>query len=168
MNTEQIVGLTVTLLVMCIGLAGSILPAIPSTPVVLLAAVGHKLYFGPAGGGWIVLTLLALFTVLSLVLDYVTTVYGARKFGATRMGAVGAVVGVLVGMFFSLPGILLGPFVGALAFEMAGGRDFRDSSRAGIGATIGMLAGSLGRVAFCLAMMALWTVNVVYRTLNLA
>ncbi len=166
MSVEQIVGLVLALLIMGVGLAGSILPAIPSTPLVLIAAIAHKIYFGHTGAGWIVLTILILITLVSLVMDYLSTVYGAKQLGATRWGSWGAIIGVIVGMFFSLPGLLIGPFLGALAFEMVGGRNFKASSKAGVGATLGLLAGSLGRIACCLAMMGLFTVNVVYRSLS--
>lgn len=164
MSTEQVLGLSIALVVMFIGLAGSILPGIPSTPVVLVAAVGHKLYFGATGPDWWVILILAVITALSLLMDYVTTVYGTKKMGATWRGAVGAVVGALIGMFFSVPGLILGPFLGAMAFEMAGGRDAKESSRAGVGAMIGLLAGAIGKVACCVAMMAVFSVNVIYRS----
>ena len=165
MTTAQIIGLILALLLMCLGVAGSILPGLPSTPLVLIAAVGHKLYFGPAGAAWWVLVILAAFTALSLVMDYVATVYGAKRLGATWRGAVGAIVGGLIGLFFSLPGILLGPFIGAFLFEMAGGREWRDASKAGVGATLGLLAGALGKLACCVAMMVLFTVNIILRSL---
>ena len=166
MSTEQIVGLALALLVMCIGLAGSILPGLPSTPLVLLAAIGHKLYFGETGVGWIVMLVLVLVTVLSLAVDYVASVYGAKRLGATWRGATGAIVGGLIGIFFNLPGILLGPFIGATAFELAGGRTFKDSSRAGVGATLGLLAGAIGKLFCCLAMMGLFSADVIYRSLR--
>jgi uncharacterized protein YqgC (DUF456 family) len=166
MGAEQIIGLILALLVMVVGLAGSIVPVIPSTPLVLLAAVGHKIYFGPTGVGWVTMLLLGLLTIFSLVVDYVASIYGAKRLGATTRGAWGAVIGALVGLFFSLPGVLLGPFVGAFAFELAGGRHVKESSLAGLGATLGFLAGVLGRVVFCLAMMITFTVNVLYRSFN--
>jgi len=166
MTTEQIIGLILALLVMCVGLAGSILPGLPSTPLVLIGAIGHKLYFGPTGAAWWVLVVLAAMTVVSLVMDYLASVYGAKKLGATWRGAVGAIVGGLIGLFFNLPGILLGPFVGAFLFEMAGGREWKAASRAGVGATLGLLAGAIGKLACCVAMMALFMVNVIYRSLN--
>ncbi len=166
MSTEQIVGLALALLVMCLGLAGSILPGLPSTPLVLLAAIGHKLYFGETGVGWIVMLVLVLVTVLSLAMDYVASVYGAKRLGATWRGATGAIVGGLIGIFFNLPGILLGPFIGAMAFELAGGRNFKDSSRAGVGATLGLLAGAIGKLLCCLAMMGLFAADVIYRSLR--
>ena len=81
MNVEQVIGLSIALIIMFLGLAGSILPGLPSTPLVMAAAVGHKLYFGPTGPAWWVLLILGLITALSLVMDYLTTVYGAKKVG---------------------------------------------------------------------------------------
>jgi len=166
MTTEQIIGLLFAWLLMCIGVAGSILPGLPGTPLVLAAAVGHKFYFGPSGVAWWVLVVLAAFTAASLVVDYMASVYGAKRLGATWRGAVGAIVGGLIGLFFNLPGILIGPFVGAVVFEMAGGRQWREASRAGAGATLGLLAGTLGKLTCCLIMMGLFTANVLYRTLQ--
>src|SRR5256885_25754 len=125
-SAAQIIGLIIALLIMAIGVAGSILPGVPSTPLVLLSAIAHKLYFGDAGAGWIVISLLVAFTALSLVMDYAASIYGAKRLGATWRGATGAMVGGLIGLFFNLPGILLGPFLGALVFEMAGGRKFKE------------------------------------------
>src|SRR6266480_23681 len=164
-SVEQIIGITIALLIMGVGVAGSILPGVPSTPLVLVSAIAHKLYFGVFGVGWLVMSLLIAFTALSLVMDYVASVYGAKRLGATWRGATGAIVGGLVGLFFNLPGMLLGPFLGAVVFEMAGGRKLKESSRAGVGATLGLLAGALGKVFCCLAMMGLFTANVIYRSL---
>ena len=166
MTTEQIIGLILTLLVMFAGLAGSILPGLPGTPLVMLAAIGHKLYFGPTGAAWWVLVILGGLTVISVLVDYAASIYGAKRLGATWRGAVGAIVGALIGLFFNLPGIILGPFVGAVLFELAGGREWKEASRAGVGATLGLLAGAVGKVACCVAMIGSFTANVIYRSLN--
>ena len=166
MTTEQIIGLILALLLMAIGVAGSILPGVPSTPVVLIAAIAHKIYFGPASAAWWVIGVLTLFTLLSLVVDYAASVYGAKRLGATWRGAVGAIVGGLIGIFFNLPGIILGPFVGAALFELAGGREWKGAGKAGVGATLGLLAGALGKLACCVAMMTLFGFNVIYRSMN--
>lgn len=166
MTTEQVLGLVFALLLMCIGVAGSILPGLPSTPLVFIGALAHKLYFGPAGAAWWVIGVLGVFTVISLVVDYVASMYGAKRLGATWRGAVGAIVGGLIGLFFNLPGILLGPFIGAALFEMAGGREWKEASKAGAGATLGLLAGAVGKLACCVAMMLLFTANVIYRSLG--
>ncbi len=165
MTWLQVLGLVVVLLVMLVGVAGSILPGIPGPPLVLGAAVVHRLCFGEAGASVLVLGLLVALTLLSLSLDYLATVYGARKMGATKLGVIGAAVGVVVGLFFGFPGVLAGPFIGAMAFEMLGGREWRDAGRAGFGATLGLLAGAVGKLACCLAMMGLFTIHVVMRSL---
>jgi uncharacterized protein YqgC (DUF456 family) len=166
MSTDQIIGLILALLLMGVGTAGAVLPGVPSTPLVLVAAIAHKLYFGVTGVGWMVMTLLVGLTALSLAMDYVATVYGAKRLGATWRGAVGAVVGGVIGIFFHLPGLLLGPFAGAFLFEKLGGRTWKDSGRAGLGATIGLLAGALGKLTCCVAMIGLFTANVIYRSLS--
>ena len=166
MTTEQILGLVFALLLMGVGVAGSILPGLPSTPLVFIGALAHKLYFGPAGAAWWVVGVLGAFTVISLVVDYAASMYGAKRLGATWRGAVGAIVGGLIGLFFNLPGILLGPFIGAALFEMAGGREWKEASKAGVGATLGLLAGAIGKIACCVAMMLLFTANVIYRSMG--
>jgi uncharacterized protein YqgC (DUF456 family) len=164
MTTEQMIGLGLTLLVMLLGLIGSILPALPGTPLVFLAAVGHRLYFGEASASNLVLGVLGGLMVISLVFDYAATALGAKKFGATWRGAVGAVIGGLIGLFFAIPGIILGPFLGAMIFEMLGDKEFKHAARAGLGATIGLLLGILGKFSIAVVMSILFAVNVVLRS----
>src|ERR1041385_8030097 len=109
MTTEQIIGLSVTLLLMLIGFIGSIVPGLPGPPLVLAAAIGHRLWFGEHSVGPFVLTILAVLALASIALDYFAGMYGAKKFGATWRGVLGALIGGLVGMFFGLPGIIIGP-----------------------------------------------------------
>ena len=166
MTTEQIIGLAIALLIMAIGCLGSVLPGIPSTPLVLIAGIAHKIYFKSMSAGWFVLTLLVLITVLALVMDYLASIYGAKRFGATKKGMAGAIVGGIVGLFFNLPGILLGPFIGAVIFEMIGGREWKPAMKAGLGATLGLFAGAVGKLVCCLSMTILFTVGVLWNTLR--
>jgi len=162
MGWQEILGLVLTLLVMGVGLAGSVIPALPSTPLVLLAAVAHKLFFGTEGAGALVLGIMVVLTLVSLVLDQLVTAYGARRFGASWRGVLGAVVGGIVGMFIGLVGVLVGPFIGAALFELAGERSVKESSRAGWGATVGLLLAAAAKFACCVAMIALFVVDVVF------
>ncbi|PYM13032.1 MAG: DUF456 domain-containing protein [Verrucomicrobia bacterium] len=165
-TVEQIIGLSLTLFVMCFGLAGSVLPGVPSTPLVMLAAVAHRLYFGAASVDNWGLAVLGALMVLSLVMDYLASMAGAKKLGATWRGVLGAVVGGLVGIFFNLPGIIFGPFLGALLFEMIGGREWKEAARAGLGAVIGLFVGALGKLACCTLMMGLFAASVIYASLK--
>ena len=164
MTTEHIIGLSLTLLVMLAGLIGSLLPVLPGTPLVLLAAVGHRLYFGAASVSNTILIVLIALTLVSILFDFLAGLLGAKKFEATWRGMTGAVVGGIIGLFFSLPGIILGPFIGATLFEMLGGQEFKKASRAGVGATVGLLLGIVGKFSICVVMMILFATNVILRS----
>ncbi|HEY9173785.1 MAG TPA: DUF456 domain-containing protein, partial [Verrucomicrobiae bacterium] len=111
-----------------------------------------------------VLLVLVLLACVSMGLDFAATALGAKKFGATWRGAAGAVVGGLIGLFFALPGIILGPFLGATLFEMLGDKEFKHAPRAGAGATLGLLLGVIGKFSLCVIMIALFATNVIYRS----
>src|SRR5215207_7410634 len=162
MDEKDIIALVVALVVMAIGCIGSFLPLIPGTPIVLIAAIAHKFIMNPRSAGWFALTILVGLTIFSLVLDYLASIYGAKRMGATRKGMVGAFVGLIVGLFFNLPGILLGPFIGAGLFEMMGGREWKPAMKAGAGATLGMFAGAVGKLICCIIMTVVFTFSVLW------
>ena len=156
--TELWIGYGIVLLVMFVGVMGNVIPGIPGTPLILAGAVGHQLYFagqGSVGWGWV--AVLAAFGLLALGLDYLATLIGAKKLGATWKGMVGAVLGVIVGVFVFPPiGLIVGPFVGAMGFEWAFGREARESAKAGVGAVLGLALGVLGKLICSVVMMALF------------
>ena len=166
MSWEQIVGLSLALLLMLGGVIGSALPGLPGTPLVLIAAIAHRLYFGATGARNTVLGVLTVLMLVSLLFDFLASVLGAKKLGATWRGATGAVVGGVIGLFFSLPGIIIGPFVGAMLFELLGGHEFKKAAKAGAGAMLGLLVGTVGKLALCVIMIALFATNVIYRSLH--
>ena len=161
---EQYIGLFLALLLMAGGLVGSVVPGIPGPPLVLAAAILHRLYFGVTGPSTLVLGVLAVMMVLSLALDYLASSVGARKLGATWRGVLGAALGALLGFFAGPLGIILGPFIGATLLELAGGRELKEASKAGLGAFLGLVAGVVGKVACCVAMIGLFVVNVAFRS----
>lgn len=160
MTTEQLVGLALALVAMGISLAGGTLHLLPGAALIFLIALGHRLYFGPAGASNWVLVAMASVGVLSMILDFAATMVGARKLGATRRGMVGALIGGLAGLFAGLPGLLLGPFLGAFLLEHLGGRPVKDAARAGIGAALGLVAGSAGTFLCCALMVGIFVISV--------
>ena len=166
MTTEEIIGLSLALVVMLAGLIGSLLPVLPGTPLILAAVIGHRLYFGTASVGNFVLIVLVGLMLVSLGFDFLASMLGAKKFGATWRGVTGAVVGGVIGLFFSLPGIILGPFLGALLFEMLGDKEFKKAAHAGLGATIGLLLGIVGKFSIGVVMIILFATDVILRSVN--
>jgi len=167
MTLEQLIGLSLAWFVMMVGLVGCLVPAIPGPSMVLVAAVLHRLYFQDTGAGNWVLIFMSLVTVFSLVLDYIATMVGARKLGATWRGIIGSCIGAIAGAFFGFIfiGIFVGTFLGAVLFELTGGRKLEDATRAGLGALIGLLGGALGKIACSVAMIAVFSVSVVSNSL---
>jgi uncharacterized protein YqgC (DUF456 family) len=108
--------------------------------------------------GWGTLAALAALTAAAYALDFAATALGARRFGTSWWGVLGAVVGTLGGLFFGPVGLVLGPFVGAFVAELIARRDVRQAGRAGLGAWLGLLLGTAGRLALVLAMVGLFAV----------
>ena len=140
------------------GLVGLLLPALPGSPLLfaglLLAAWMEN--FDHVGPG--ILTVLGLMVVLTYVVDFGAGALGARQFGASRSAVIGAAIGAVVGIFFGLPGILLGPFVGAVIGELAAARELREAGVAGVGASVGLLLGTALKMALGFAMLAIFLV----------
>lgn len=162
-TTAEILWFALALLIMGVGVIGSVFPGLPGTPLIFAAAVGHRFLVGPTGAPLWVLITLGIAAVASLAADYAASLYGAKTLGATRLGVIGAGVGALVGLFFGPFGILLGPFVGAFGFEFIGGREWKASAKAGAGATLGLFVGALGKLACAVAMIGLFAANVLWR-----
>ena len=144
-----------TLVLMAIGLIGTVLPALPGTVIIFAAAVMHRFMLGPEKGlGWRSVLLLLFLAIASYGIDFLGGWFGARRFGATRWGTFGALAGAVIGLFFGLPGLLIGPVVGALTGELVGGKRMIDAGRAGWGALLGNLAAMIGKVLIGLAMVS--------------
>jgi uncharacterized protein YqgC (DUF456 family) len=148
----------VVALLVLLGLVGTVVPGLPG-PILVLAGLALAVWMdGFVRAGWPTLAVLAGLTILTYVLDLVATAVGARRFGASRWAVAGAVVGALVGLFFGLPGLLLGPFVGAFLVELLARRDVGQAGWAGLGAWLGFLVGTAGKLAVVVAMVAVFLV----------
>lgn len=165
MDWPLIIGLAIAWGIMLVGVIGCVVPAIPGSPLVFIGALAHRLYFGADNSASIwVLAVIFLLMLFSLLLDYLASMYGAKKLGSSRNGIIGAVVGGIIGFLTFNPIImLLGPFVGAFIGELIGGKDWKASGKAGFGATLGLLGGAIGKMACAIAMAGLFTVNVLWK-----
>lgn len=144
------------LLLLIIGFAGLLLPAIPGPPLLFLGLVSLAWAEDFRYVGFWMLAVLGLMTVLAYFIDFAATAFGAKKFGASSRAAIGAAIGTLVGLFFGLAGILLGPFVGAVAGELSLKRPLGEAGRAGVGATVGLAIGAALKIALAFAMVGLF------------
>lgn len=147
MTAMEYTALGVCSLIFMLGLVGSLLPVVPGSLIVWLGVIVHRLWLGAeASVTWKIIIICGVLTLLGQVADFVMGVWGARRFGATWKGAVGAFVGAFIGFFIPPPlfWLIVGPIVGAIVGELAAGRTLRDGGKAGFGTVVG------GVVAFAL------------------
>lgn len=139
-----------------IGLAGTIIPALPGVPIVfggmLLAAWADNF----AHVGTVTLIVLGTLSVLALAIDFIAGMLGARRVGASRRAVWGAMFGTLCGIFFGIPGLLFGPFVGAVLGELSAGSAVQHATKVGFGTWLGLLFGTLAKVALCFTMLGVF------------
>jgi len=155
----QIVLWLLAAVLVVVGFAGLILPAVPGIPLVFAGLVLLAWSENFAYVGWITLTLLGMLALLSYAVDFLATAVGAKRFGASPRAVAGAVLGALAGLFFGLPGIVLGPFVGAIIGEFSGRTSARAAMRAGVGATLGLLFGALLKLALAFSMVGVFVLD---------
>ncbi len=152
----QIVYYVVAVLLVLIGLAGTVLPAIPGLPLMfagmLLAAwAGSFVQIGP-----ITLTLLGFLTLLSLAMDFWVTALGAKRVGASKQAIIGASVGTFVGLFFGVWGLFLGPFAGAAIGEMQHQRHLGQAAKVGLGTWVGLVFGVVLKLGLACTMLGIF------------
>ncbi len=139
-----------------VGMAGTVLPALPGVPLV---------FAGLWLGAWIddyarvsvtTLIVLGVLTGLALLIDFVASALGAKRVGASPQAIWGAVIGSIAGLFFGLPGIILGPFVGAVVGELAAQRNLDRATKVGIATWMGLLFGTIVKLAMSLTMIGIF------------
>ncbi len=129
------------------GLSGLLLPIVPGAPLLFLG-----LLFGAWAedfsyiGVWTLL-LLAIMAALTYVVEFAASILGVKKYGGSKRAMIGAALGGVAGLFLGIPGILAGPFVGAVIGELSLQRSLDEASRAGFGTVVGLALGVAGKLA---------------------
>ena len=143
-------------LLVAVGLAGTVLPVIPGTILVFAGLVVAAWAEHFTRVGWIALAIIAVLAALAFAADFVATLLGARRVGASPLALFGAALGGVVGVFGGLPGMLLGPFLGAFIGEwMARGR-LGQAGKVGLGTWLGLVAAAIAKIVLSFAMIAVW------------
>lgn len=148
-------------ILIAIGFLGVILPIIPGIPMMfggmLLAAwVGHfeKIRL------WVIV-ILGVFTVVSIAFDFLAGSWGAKRQGASAPAVWGALIGTIAGLFFGIPGLLLGPFIGAVIGQLISGSKVDHATRVGVGTWVGLLIGTAIKLAMAFMMLGTFALALV-------
>lgn len=132
--------LALAIVFLIIGIIGCLVPVLPGPPLsfagILILHFTSFAEFRPE-----LLLILGIIAIVVAVFDYLVPIWGTKKFGGTKYGIRGATIGLLVGLFLGPPGIIIGPFLGAVIGELIYKDDFRYAIKAGLGSLIGFMAG---------------------------
>jgi len=126
---------------MIVGILGCVLPLIPGPPLnyigLLLLHLTTRFQFSTE-----FLILWAIITVIVYGLDFIIPVWGTKKFGGSKRGVWGSVIGLVVGLFIFPPfGIIIGPFIGAVIGELTAGKESKEALKSGFGSFLGFITG---------------------------
>jgi uncharacterized protein YqgC (DUF456 family) len=150
----------IVMVLFAVGLIGTVLPMVPGTTIIFAAALIHRIMLGAGRSvGWIIIAVLLLLTIASYGLEFLSGYFGAKYFGATKWATAGAIIGTVVGLFFGIPGLFIGPVVGAIAGEFVAGKRMIDAGRAGWGSLLGNLGGMMAKFLIALAMIVIFLLN---------
>ncbi len=159
----DILWLILALVLIGIGLVGTILPLLPGVALIYLAYIVWGIASGWKDYGLTTIVVLGVVTAFTYFMDYVAGAVGAKTFGASRGGVWGAVIGALVGFtVFNIWGLILGPLIGAVVGEMLAGRSQRDAWKAGWGAFLGFLASGIFRLIVGVVMACLFLFYLIF------
>jgi len=138
-------------LLMILGIAGCLLPILPGPPLSFLGLIAihftSKIDFSSK-----FLISWGIIVILVAILDYVIPIWGTKFFGGSKYGVWGSMIGLLAGLFIPPIGIIVGPFIGAVAGEMLAGNK-QNALKAGFGSFIGFIAGTVVKMLVSLIML---------------
>ena len=174
--------LALTLVLMVVGLLGSVLPGLPGVTLIFLSALVYATLTDFRSVGAAILVVLFIFAAIAFVADFVATSYGARRFGASNWGTVGGAIGGIAGALFgllflgigSLFGLILGTIAGVFLGEYlkrtrqdqqepgSTGSDWRRASHAAGGVLVGYLASAVIQGLLGLASVIVFVSALVY------
>jgi len=136
------------------GVIGTVLPVLPGALLVfagLFVAAWADDFARVGVGGLAIVGALGL---LSLAVDFLASILGAKRVGASPQALAGAALGTLVGVFFGIPGLILGPFVGAVLGELLARRGLARAGKVGLATSLGILVGGIAKLVLAFAMIA--------------
>ncbi|GGP22883.1 DUF456 domain-containing protein [Silvimonas iriomotensis] len=146
----------VAIALMLTGLVGTVFPLLPGTPFLFFGMLVAAWIDGFTRVGYITLGILLLLMLFSALLDWMASALGAKHAGASKQAVSGALLGSIVGMFFGIPGLILGPFIGAVAGELYARRGIVQAGKAGVATWLGLVLGAIAKVAIALMMLGLF------------
>jgi len=148
------------IVMIAVGVAGTLLPALPGIPLMFAGMLLGAWIDDFTRIGWVTLTVLAVLTLLSVLVDIAASALGAKRVGASARAIWGAAIGTVAGIFLGLVGLVLGPFIGAVIGELSVHGRIDTAGRVGIATWLGLLLGAVAKVAIAFSMIGIFVFSV--------
>jgi uncharacterized protein YqgC (DUF456 family) len=146
---------------MALGVAGTVLPALPGTVLVFAGALLGAWIDDFARVSGLTVGVLAALTVIAIVLDYVAGLLGAQRAGASRQALIGAAVGTVLGVFTGLVGVFVLPFVGAVLGEFIARRQHGGALKVGAATWLGLMLAIAAKLVIAFVMIGVFVVALI-------
>ena len=144
------------IVMIAVGVAGTLLPALPGIPLMFAGMLLGAWIDDFTRIGWVTLTVLAVLTALSVIVDLAASALGARRVGASPRAIWGAAIGTVLGIFLGLVGLILGPFIGAVVGELSVHGRLEAAGRVGVATWLGLLFGAVAKIAIAFSMIGIF------------
>lgn len=155
MDTHSLGWLLVIALIV-IGIAGTVLPGVPGTILVLAGIVLGAWLDDFRNVTWWVVAIISLLAIAAWVIDFLATVLGAKKAGASKWAIVGAALGTVIGIFMGLVGVLFMPFVGAVIGQYISQKNVKHAAKVGLATWLGLLVGTVVKLVLVFMMIGIF------------
>lgn len=157
---DSIINLIAGILIL-LGIIGTILPALPGAPLALIGLLVFKLFSGHCGFGWEIIIISGVFVIIGSILDYVLPITLTKKFGGSKYGIWGSIVGLIVGLFFPPIGFIIGPFIGAFLAELIfASKSMNHALKSALGSFVGFLLTTGYDIILCLILAGIFIYDV--------
>lgn len=145
-----------------VGFVGVLLPGLPGLFLFFIASA-LIYWFNPGVlSGWTVFLMFIGF-LATFPIDILGTLVGAKWGKATKWGLLGATIGGVLGLFFGLPGIIIGPILGAFIAELIfKKRSLKESATAGAGAGMGLFISTAGKALLALLLIFVLVIDIFF------
>ncbi len=154
------IALTVlAIILVIIGLAGTVLPALPGVPLIFggLLLIAYQDSFNKVGV--VTIVILGILAAIAFAVDYVAAIYGAKRVGASKLAIIGAAVGTISGIFLGFVGLIFGPFVGAAIGEFLTRQDALQAGKVGLATWLGIVIGVAVKLGIAFLMVGIFIVS---------
>lgn len=150
-------------LTILVGIAGTFVPFLPGVPLIFIGIASYGWFEGFHHITPRYLVIIASLTVLSMIMDYLSSILGAKIFGSSKQGTWGALIGTFLGLFFFPPiGIFIGPLAGAIIGEIAAGNEINKALKVGLGTVAGLFSGMVFNLILAIAMIISFLIKAFY------